>query len=281
MHPTDRKYKKLALFALVVAGIISLFNIIHNPYNILGLGVIAIITFANRMKPRHRLTLFAIFTIFILLVINLIELGHGNQYSYSNEDLAGKCFTNFIYATLLLSLPLFFIYAYFMELIQAMEHEKKYYQTIKYSPHLACKTHFAKTLEQNNHGFKDVSCRIGKTCLEKNHLVHANEIVGLIGCEIKIPNTSNNYYITLWDNELDKINDADFDVIEVHENPAIEDFNGIITKTVSFFYNELERYKPLNEMIFRIVGNPEISESTKRLLKERFLRIEYINEQTT
>jgi hypothetical protein len=275
-YSADKKYERLATVLLTIAGALALFNIIHNPFNILGLALVAMVTFVNKMSLKHRLTLFAIFVVIILGVINLIEFGHGNEYLYSNMSLAKRCFTNFVYAALILSLPLALFYIYFMELIKAMEHEKKYYGVIKYSPGLICKTHLAKTNEEMYHGFKSVCCRMDRTCLKKNRITRADEIVGLVGLEKSAAPQNGKYYLTLWDLESGKIHDADYDVVEIHENPGIEDYNGIISKIVSFYYNELERYKPLNQMVIRIVGSPEISVSTRRLLQERFLRIEYI-----
>ncbi len=275
-YPADKKYKRLATTLLTIASTLALFNIIHNPYNILGLALVALVAFANKMRLKHRLTLFAIFVIIILGIINLIEFGQGNEYLYARMGLGKRCFTNFVYAALLLSLPLALFYIYFIELINAMEHEKKYYRVIKYSPGLICETHLAKTEEEMYHGFKSVCCRMDRTCLEKNRITRADEIVGLVGLEKSAAPQNGKYYLTLWDLESGKIHDADYDVVEIYENPGIEDYNGIISKIVSFYYNELERYKPLNQMIARIVGTPEISISTKRLLKERFMRIEYI-----
>lgn len=277
MHPIDKKYKNLTFILLLVAMAIVTYNLIKNPYNFYGLCIIAIVTFANNMKIKHRLTLFTIFVIFILLVINLIEFGHASDLLYSNMELFNRFRTNFIYAAILLSLPLFFIYVYFMLLIKAMEHEKTYYETIKYSPHLVCEKHYSKTIELINHGFKSIRCRHDENCLRKNNIVHAKHIIGLVGFIKSEQISSDNYYIALWDNELGVVRDADYDVIEIHKSPSINDYNGIVNKITSFFYNELERYKPIDEVIIRIVGDITISKSTKRLLEERFLKIEYLS----
>jgi hypothetical protein len=85
----------------------------------------------------------------------------------------------------------------------------------------------------------------------------------------------NNYYITIWDNLEEKVTDGDFDIIEIHKSQEIENYDKVIDKVVRFLYNEVDRYKPLNQVTVKVIGNIELTENTKRLLKKHFFKVEY------
>ena len=143
-------------------------------------------------------------------------------------------------------------------------------------PYLICQEHLARTKIKNIFGYKKVVCRIDKNCVKYyKRIIVWKYLVGRIGDFKDTRFNNDSYYVDIWNHETKEIRDGDYDIIQIHENDVIEDFDGVIVKVVSYFYNELKRFKPISEVIVKIIGQPKISESTKRLLEKRFLKVEY------
>jgi hypothetical protein len=162
----------------------------------------------------------------------------------------------------------------FEEVLSLIRNEKKNYDKIQNYRNYICKKHYLRPVLKRKFTFRNIQCQIDKNCT-KNDIILAKQIVGLIGKTTEPQKTENNYYITVWNGHNKEITEADFDIIEIHENKEIKDYNAIISKTISFLYNELNRYKSINQITVRIFGNIELTESTKRLLEKRFLKVEY------
>ena len=101
-------------------------------------------------------------------------------------------------------------------------------------------------------------------------------MIGFLGISFKKQAMNGDFYIVLWNPKSRKITNGDYDIIEIHESSKIKDYDAIISKIIDFLYNEIKRFKPINEVVVRIIGNPQISESTKRRLEEHFLKVEYL-----
>jgi hypothetical protein len=119
-------------------------------------------------------------------------------------------------------------------------------------------------------------CRVGKICHKNKSLIKANELIGLIGVMERGKLINDEYYVTLWDHRLRKIRYGDYDIIEIHNNKDINDYDFVISKVITFFYNEIDRYKPLKEVDIRIIGDLPISENTLHLLQKHFSKLEFI-----
>jgi hypothetical protein len=164
---------------------------------------------------------------------------------------------------------------FFIRVIKAARNEKNMYFAIKQFPDVICKEHNVRTKLVSHLGYREIRCRNGEKCTSKDQVVCAKNIVGTIGMNGSHENDDDNYRIPIWDEMEKTVINADYDIIEIHESIAI-DYDAIIHRIVSFLYNEIDRYKPVNEIIVRIIGHPVISDSNMRLMNERFLKIESI-----
>ena len=125
-------------------------------------------------------------------------------------------------------------------------------------------------------GYREIRCRDCEKWTSKSQVVCAKNIIGTIGMNGNFENSDNDYRIPVWDEVKKTVINADYDIIEIYESKAV-DCNAIIDRVVNFLYNEINRYKPVNEVVVKIIGYPVISRSTMRLMKERFLKVESIN----
>jgi hypothetical protein len=271
MHPTDKKnaiYIGLLLLGLLP---VLLFFWIKSFIFILATIVVLFIIDKYTEKLIHALIL-----AWVLSAIGFITFFVAEQIlllmSQWNSYLLAFCVIFSVVVPALLYLK---IYEVFANILEASANEKSNYFAIKRFPHLVCNEHHARTIFKKEFGYKNVSCRVKENCFAKKRLQYAHNIVGILGKSIS-GNSGGNYYVPILDEEEQRINNADYDILEIHESPEINDYNGIINKIIDFLYNEINRYKPVNKIIIRLVGAPDISESSKRLLKERFMKVEYV-----
>ncbi len=268
--------EKLNLYLLGLTGfalIVTIFSAVLNPYCLILLLLFGLYLLDNRHRFKSALTVidFVIIISFpTLLLIQYILYRKTPHIVESEQFLASAMLT-----VVVLIVPFFIFYNLFVKVLIVANHEKDNFEVINAYPNIICKDHLAKTKQYSTLGFKTIHCRKSKRCFAKGKIKALN-LVGLIGDLNDGEECENDYYVTLWDYENKKINDGDYDIIEIQESEKIDDFDAVVNKVIAFFYNELNRFKPIAEVRIRIVGNPPISESTKRLLKERFLKIEQI-----
>ena len=259
-----------------LAVIVLLYGCFKNPYYLIGFFIFGAIAFSNTMKIRHRLLLLATLSIVGFPVLLLTSLFLSKENMAHTMDSSEYVFYFVCLSAAFLIFPFLFIYYFFSIALETSLNEKKFHEIIEHFPHLICRKHFTRTKEYSSFGYKSVNCRIGTKCLRKGDIQMAVNLVGLIGLIENGRLVANSYYVTLWDHRFRKIRYGDFDIIEIHENEEIKDYDYVISKVITFFYNEIYRYKPLREASVRIVGNPAISENTRRMLHKHFLKVEYL-----
>lgn len=272
--------KRNRIYISIIAGlavVITLVSLIIDSHNIFPLIVFIIAALTNNLKLIHRIIFLGIITIIAFPIILLI--GH----LLPKENFSDPHFVlNQYLVTLYCSAPavaIVVVIAYFLytQTLETALNQKKHNEIIGKFPYLICRKHLTRTKEYSTLGYKSVSCRIGKRCLRKADIQHTVNLVGLIGMIENGKTVSNDYFVTLWDHRYRKIRYGDYDIIEIHESNEMKDYDFVISKIITFFYNEINRFKPLREVTLRIVGNPPISENTKRMMHKHFLNVEYIS----
>jgi len=268
--------EKLNFYLLGITGfaiIVSIFCIIQNAYCSFTLVLFGFYLLDNRYRIRPALItidFIAIVSLPTILLMEHIIYGKVSDIAALDQFLVSSMLT-----LVILIVPFSIFYNLFIRVLIVANHEKDHFDLINSYPKAICKTHLTKTKQYSTLGFKTIHCRKSKKCFAKGN-VKALNLVGLIGDLSYGEEYENDYYVTLWDYEDNEIFDADYDIIEIQESENIKDYDSVINKVITFFYNEIDRFKPINEVIIRINGNPPISESTKRLLNERFFRVEYL-----
>ncbi len=277
MNPVDKRNKTYIGSITGLAITITTISMVVNHYYLIALAAFAIFSFANTYQFKHRFILLAVVSIIGFPVLWLIQ-SNSLQNDFSNSPhLLENFFVNLFFAGIILVIPFVFVYFYLGLVIDTAIHEKKYYETFKNYPYLICRKHLTRTNEYSTLGYKSVRCRVGKQCTKKGDIMHSVKLIGLIGLIENGKSSGNDYYATLWDHRLRKIRYGDFDEIEIHENDEMKDYDFVLSKIMTFFYNEIDRYKPIDEVRVKIIGNPPIAENTKRILEKEFLSVEYIS----
>ncbi|MEN8118751.1 MAG: hypothetical protein ABFS35_00290 [Bacteroidota bacterium] len=279
MHPIDKKNKNFAIIILTIAVFVAVFCIFRNKYYLIALAAFGILALANTLNVKHRLVLMGIFVAIGFPVILVLDYYLSQDVSFTTKGAYEHFWMSFIFAAIILITPFFFAYAYFIQIIITATSQKIHYAIIEKYPYLICTEHYTRTRDYTIMGYRSVRCRKGKKCLRRNKIGMAVRLVGLIGLIENDKLFENDYYVTLWDHRSGKIRYGDYDVIEIHNNEEIKDYNFVISKIITFFYNEIDRYKLINEVSIRVVGDVPISENTKRLLEQHFLKVEYLTEE--
>lgn len=215
-------------------------------------------------------TIFSFFMPFYFIISNLSLSPEPEQFSFGIVIIA------------IFSITLLYFkdipkkkYDFFKKIIEAAQNEKRNYSVIKEYPSVICSKHFRKVKSINSFGYKSMCCIYDNSCnIFKNYII-AKLIIGTIGKDEDDLVIDNCFYTNIYNHRDDSIKNADFDFIEIHENNNIINYDTIINKTVSFLYNELNRLKSLREITVIIYGDLPISKNTKRLLEEKFLKVEY------
>jgi len=274
MHPVDKKNKHFTILICVLAiGITSACVIINPAYLIV---IIAYIIFGieKRKVIKNIIPLTAAYIIIGNIVILILD-NFLFKFIFSEPFQAPIRF--------LLSLSSFFILfsIHFLKfqnllLLKIIKNEKEHFTLISKYPDLLCRKHHTRTKQSKILGFRKINCRTSWFCFGQRRIREVKQLIGLIGKEYERWTFEKNYYVTLWNSKSGKINNGDYDVIEIHESNSIEDYNAVINKVIDFQYNEINRYEPISEVVVKIIGHPQISESTKRRLEEHFLKVEYL-----
>lgn len=276
MHPIEKKKRKLYALIVIIAICITIISIVYNyAYSLI---IIAYVFFMieKRGEIKNLLPLTATY----LIVSNVFVFILDNFLFSILFNEAHQAPIRFF-----LSLSSFFMVFSFhffktknSDFLKIIENELENFELINKHPHLLCRRHYTRTVQTKVFGFRNIRCRSKWLCFRRKWIREVEQLIGLIGKYDEQLTLKNKYYLTLWNPKSGNFRNADYDEIEIHNNDKIKDYDSIINKMISFFYNELKRFKPINEVTVRIIGNPEISESTKRLLEEKFLKVEYLRE---
>jgi len=275
MHPVDKKSALYIGFLLILVSPVIVFFWLKSIIFIFLTVIILLLIDRSIRELTHSFLLTIILSTYIFIVFFIIK-----QILVLNTEW--NFFLLIITLTVSIIIPALsyiHIYTFYLRIADAAKNEKNNYFAVKRFPYLICEKHFTKTVLVRRLGYKEIRCRKGKLCFARKKLVYAKQIIGVIGKDEMISTQIGDYYISLWNENDQAVKDADYDAVEIIENNTIKDYNAIINKVVNFLYNEIDRYKPINEVVVRVFGNPDISESTKRLLNKRFKKVEYIIEK--
>ncbi len=160
---------------------------------------------------------------------------------------------------------------------KVIDHAKKN-RIAKKFPHLVCAKHHTRTFMESHFIYSAAICRNDADCSSENIIV-AKELIGFIGKIEQKKVNNGKHYVELFSKDSQTVINGDYDIIEVYKSSDIQDYDAVIYKVTSFLYNELDRYKPVNEITFRISDDIPISESTKRLLEKQFGKVEYLMQE--
>jgi len=276
MHPIDKKNKIYASVIFVIALAILIFSLVRNPYYAIGLGVLVFFVVTLPLDVIPKFILLSLWVIFSLPAIYLAEYLLIADGILLSDDAYQQFIESALLTIFVLIVPLFAFTIYFIQLVNTAYNEKEHYDVIEKHPYIICTEHHTRTKKYSSFTYKGVKCRIGKKCLARNKIKHAVKLVGLIGLLENGKSVDNSYYVTLWDHQYRKIRYGDYDVIEIHENAEVKNYDFIISKIILFFTNEIKRFKPMREVVIIIVGRPKISENTKRMLEKHFLKVVYL-----
>ncbi len=277
MHPIDKRNKTYASIIAVLAIAILAFYLLQNTYFLIALGALAIVAMTIPINFPSKLVLLALWVILIFPLINLTDYLFDINYVLKKNDEYLQFMRIVVFVITVSITPMFVFTIYYVQVVRTAKKEKKYYNIIEKYPHTICSEHHTRTKKYNYFTYKGLKCRIGKRCLVHNNIKPAIKLVGLIGMIENGKVADNNYYVTLWDHRYRKIRYGDYDVIEIHENPEVWNYDFIISKIILFFTNEIRRFKPMSDVSVVVVGHPPLAENTKRLLEDRFKTVEFID----
>jgi len=264
---------RLVIIALTLVAITTL-AIINTLYLAFFVGYFFVVLF-SKSEEKEKLIQFCIYSLLgfiILLIADFLILRNVFQEPY---HYVKAFFYNSIFF-LLSFVPIGMLEAHLKKVETISARQKERYKIVSKFPDLICDMHFTRTVEKSFLGHKIVRCRTSKKCFSFGRIIHARLLVGIIGDYRWSRLFEDEYSTMIWNNETKTIFDGDYDVIEIREGDEIEDYDGAVNKVIAFLYNQIKRYKPIDEIVIRIAGNPRISESTKRLLEERFLKVVYL-----
>ena len=271
MHPTDRRslYYALGIFLLIfVIVVLANTKVFYFSFAIL---VFGIIIFASKLKKAQKFVFLASFSSADFGVLSISEYIKVKDSLESENDF----FIVVMLFAFVISVSFYLIFLLLAFISDRAIHEKKYYTLIQNHPHLICKNHLTRVVLRKSLGYKEIACRVGEECVNQNQVIKLMNLVGRIGKPGHEQKDDESYYVDLWQPKTGEIKYGDYDIIEIYESNDIDDYDALISKIVSYLYNEIDRHKPINEVSVKVIGNPKLSENTKRLLEQNFLKVEY------
>ncbi len=246
---------------------LSLFIIISN-------GILAIFIWKKIRYPLVLVSVYLILSCLVFTYLTVVNSQSPSNFLYNANEMV---IPNFAITIIILSLPFYFIYKYYIAKVGlAIDEEKQNYKA-KNHPYLICKEHFTRTKTiVIGEDFVRIKCRTGKNCAQEKKLTYAKRIIGIVGKPVVRNYYRGNYYVAMWDAENKQAVNGDYDIIEIHNNPEINDFDAIINKIIALFYNDVDRYIPIYRVTLKIIGSPVFSTSTQRLIDKSFTNIKYL-----
>jgi hypothetical protein len=222
----------------------------------------------------------SLLSILYLLLITVFKINELPVFTnlFSNYNITPEVLDNFI---LLFYVIVTFGFSYkldktFKNILLNLKFERKYFQLINNYPNLICQNHVAKVTYVSTIGISRVECRFDGDCHHNGNIIFpVKNIIGVLGDDNLLGVDNENFYINIWNAKDKSCINGDYDIIEIRASDKIKDYDFIIQNIYSFLYNDLNRIRPVNEIIVRIVGNPLISENSLNLLKEKFKTVEY------
>jgi hypothetical protein len=250
---------------------------IKNPLSLLILISNGVLTIFIWRKIRYPLVLvsgYLILSYLLFTFLTVVNRESTSNFLYSANEMV---IPNLAITIIFLTLPFYFIYRFYVEKVGlAIDEEKQNYKT-KSHPYLICKEHYTRTSTTViGEDYVRVRCRTGKNCAKEKKLTYAKRIIGIVGKPVIRNYYRGNYYVAMWDAENKQVINGDYDIIEIHNNPEISDFDSIMNKIIALFYNDVDRYIPIYQVNLKIIGSPVFSASTQRLIDKSFTNIEYL-----
>ncbi len=272
------RYILFTILILFAAICISLLIIRHNwYYTSVFLANLLFFVFYKKGAIQTRLFITSIILIISFLVIFTMD---NFIFYFFNENSDFK-FASFLFG-LISSVSLLIVpFGYFFnDFEQKVIDQGLKNRIARKHPNLICTKHLTRTSLHSHFIYNAAICRNNNNCSNED-IIFAKQLTGLIGKKRPEKQVNGDFYVELLGDDKQVVKNGDYDIIEIHKNNEIEDYDAIISKVTSFFYNELNRHKPINKILVKIFGSIPISESTKRLLERNYFTVEYLKEQRT
>ena len=237
--------------------------------NVLFLTVMAVymlLAFINWWRVKKSIYQFVLLYVLHCLLLQLLY----NELFAATAGETFKFFISFIASALVLIFPFILFFRLNNLLFDIFKPKEKRYAK------LICTQHLTRTqpLFQEN-GEIRIVCRINSECAKSKKLKYVNYLIGVIGKHVKKPKKSKDHYVSLWNHSKNEIKHGDYDFIEIYQSNTINDYNSVLSQIMAFFYNDLNGFKPMNEIVVRIFGQIDLSKNTQRLLEKNFKDVEY------
>jgi hypothetical protein len=258
----ENKYNILLVILLGVVPVVFFKSILF----LTVLAVYLLIVYINRHRIKKSIYQLIALYVFHCLMLQLLY----NKFFAATQGETFRFFISFMASSLVLIFPFILIFRLnnlFFDIFKPKE--KRYAKLI-------CTQHLTRTqplfLED---GKIRIVCRIEGDCAKNKKLKYANNIIGVIGKNAQKPRKSKDFYVNLWNHSKKEVKHGDYDFIEIYQTNTIEDYNNVLSQMMAFFYNDLNGFKPMNEIVVEIFGNLNLTKSTQRLLEKNFKEVKY------
>jgi hypothetical protein len=263
----------IAALAFIISASYVVSNLLYL-FAVIGNGIVAIFIWK---KIRYPLMLVSLYLIISCLFVSYLNNVNQPNLIYNLNTPLEKFIPNFLIAIAILAIPFYLIYNFYVKKVGLAIDEERQNYTTKSHPYLICKEHYTRThTTVIGVDYIRVKCRAGNNCAKEKKLTYAKQLIGIVGKPVTRSYYKGNYYVAMWDPENKLVVNGDYDIIEIHENPGINDFDAIVNKIIAMFYNDVDRYIPIYQVVLKIVGNPEFTTSTQRLIDKSFTNIKYL-----
>jgi len=273
MIPVKRR-NRIFTVIIVLAATIALISSIINPFFLLM--VISYAYFAYKYWGEIKQPLPFVSFIFVVncLMVWALPTNYFEDTTHDFYTSLTNFLLNYLISLIILLFPFYLFYKLYIKTPWMVGDIEKEHAL------LICNKHFTRTeaVFLYDEVIK-IKCRKGDNCGKERNLIYAKHIVGLIGRNVNRRKFKGDYYIKMWDHKNQKVIDGDYDVIEIHEYNGIKSYDSVVNKIIDYFYNELNRYKSINQISVRVIGSPAMTDNTIRLLEKHFLSVEYLTSQ--
>lgn len=268
------KNKFFIVIVALLAISLSIYNLINDVYYLfvdIGYIILSVLIWNKIKYPVYLISLYLI--VHNALIYFLLKY----QYIYASvmESRLEVFMPSLFMSIIILFLPYLVLYVHHLARFGTGFNLEKRNYFEKNHPDLVCKKHLRRVHSTSSIDYKNIQCRSNEDCDIDTNFIFAVKLIGQIGLNKRNRFLNNNYYVKAWNNNTKKFKDGDYDILEIHQNNKIEDYNSIIYSISNILFNEIDRYIPIFKMQIRIFGELNLSKSTKRLLKERFFKVEY------
>ncbi len=259
-----KEYKNYIII-LIVLGLGTIFYF-KNALFLTILALYTLIAYLNRRKIEKSIYLFIFLYVFHCFMLLLLY----RDFFAANADGIFRFFLSFIASTLLMIIPFIMIFRMENIILDVFRPKEKVHAK------LICTQHLTRTEPLFlDDGEIRIACRIDTSCSRNKKLKYADKLIGVVGKNIRKSRVGRDYYVNLLGQSRQEIRNGDYDFIEIYQSGSIKDYNSVLSQIMAFFYNDLNGYRPMNEIVVKIFGELNLSNNTQRLLEKNFKDVKY------